>query len=135
MSQFIWGDEPSRGEIGGIRFLLYEPRRHRIPELLEDAERWRDRVHLVQGGRHLTFAHVFATIDQLAARLTGMGVGPGDRLLLLAANSPEWVISVWAGLPIGAIVASGNGWWSAEDVEHAIGLVELRREAPGQGPS
>jgi long-chain acyl-CoA synthetase len=124
MSRFIWGDGPKRGDIGGIPFLLYEPRRRRIPELLQDARRWRDRVHLVQGERRLTFAHVFAAIDDLAARLIAMGVGPGDRLLLLAANSPEWIISFWAGLRIGAIVAPGNGWWSAEEVEHAIALVE-----------
>jgi long-chain acyl-CoA synthetase len=34
------------------------------------------------------------------------------------------VISFWAGLRIGAVVAPGNGWWSEEEVQHAIDLVE-----------
>ena len=51
-----------------------------------------------------------------------MAFGPGDRLLLLAANSPDWVISLWAGLRLGAVVAPGNRWWSTDEIAHAIDL-------------
>jgi long-chain acyl-CoA synthetase len=121
---FVWGDTVSRSQIGGIPFLLYEPRRRRVPELLEDAARWGSRPHLIQGERRLSFEHCFAAIDAVGARLLELGVGAGDRVLILAANSPEWVISLWAGLSIGAVVAPGNGWWSEEEVEHAIALIE-----------
>ncbi len=124
MTAFAWGTEPVRSASGGIPFQMYEPRRRRIAELLLDARRWGPRVHLVQGERRLTFDHVFSAIEHLAARLAGLGVGPGDRILLLAANSPEWVISLWAGLRIGAVVAPGNGWWSEEEVAHALELVD-----------
>ena len=43
-------------------------------------------------------------------------------MLLLAANSPEWVVSLWAGLRLGAVMAPGNGWWSESEVEHALEL-------------
>ncbi len=69
-------------------------------------------------------------------------MSPGDRLLLLlAGNSPEWVVALWGGLLAGAIVAPGNRWWSAEELAHAPGLVtcsvsddeeQARREAAAQ---
>lgn len=119
---FTWGDTIERRELGGIPFLVYEPRRTRLPQLLEDAARWGDRTHLIQGDRELSFADTLAAIDAVAALLRSRGVAPGDRVLILAANSPEWVVALWAGLAVGAVVAPGNGWWSEEEVEHALRL-------------
>ena len=124
MRAFEWGDTVSRSESGGIPFLMYDQRRRRVPELLDDAARWGTRPHLLQGTRTLTFDDCFAAIDVVSAHLLELGVAPGDRILILAPNSPEWVISLWAGVAVGAIVAPGNGWWSAEEVAHALDLVE-----------
>src|SRR5487761_1763917 len=100
-----WGTEVRRSG-GPVPFLVYEPRPRRVTDLLDAAGRWAGRDHLVQGSRRLTFA-------QLAA----------DRLLLLAGNSPDWVITLWAGLRLGAVVAPGNRWWSKEEMAHAVALV------------
>ena len=117
----MWGTEVARGD-GPVPFLVYQQRRRRLTELLEDAARWADRDHLVQGRRRVTFAAMTAAADRVAGHLAARGLGPGDRLLLLAANSPEWVISLWAGLRLGAVVAPGNRWWSTDEIAHAIEL-------------
>ena len=120
---FEWGTAIRRAG-GPIPFLQYSPRRHHVFEFLEDAERWRDRVHLVQGSRRLTFGDVFQGAGRVGGELTEIGLRRGDRLLLLAPNSPEWVITFWAGILAGAIVVLGNGWWSRREAEHAINLVQ-----------
>ncbi len=121
MSRFEWGDRVVRED----PFLVFEQRRRRLPELLLDAARWGARTHLVQGDRELSFDDTFAAIGAVARHLRDdHGVRPGDRVLILAANSPEWVVSLWAVLATGAIVAPGNGWWSEEEVDHALALVE-----------
>ena len=102
---FSWGTEVRRGN-GPIPFLQYSPRRHHVSEFIEDVERWRDRVHLVQGSRRLTFGEVFEASDRVAGKLAETGVRRKDRLLLLAPNSPEWVIALWAGIRAGAIEGS-----------------------------
>jgi long-chain acyl-CoA synthetase len=114
-----WGTHVAREG----RFLRYSPRLSRVPELLVDAARWSSRTHLVQGSRRLTFADMFAAVDRVALELRAAGLGPGDRLLLLTPNSPEWVIGMWAALKLGAIAALGNGWWSGTEVAHATGLI------------
>ena len=121
----LWGTSVSRRD-GDIPFLCYSPRRRHVVELLTDAARWSDRTHLIQGERRLGFAAVFAAAERVAVQFTEAGLRPGDRLLLLAPNSPEWVISLWAGLRVGAIVALGNGWWSGPLVAHAVGLTAPR---------
>jgi len=118
----MWGTEVRRSD-GPVPFLVYEPRPRRVTELLDDAARWAGRDHLVQGSRRVTFAQLAAAADRAAARLRDRGLGTGDRLLLLAGNSPDWVITLWAGLRLGAVVAPGNRWWSAEELAHAIALV------------
>jgi long-chain acyl-CoA synthetase len=120
---FEWGTDAARSR-GAIPLLQYSPRRRQVAELLLDAERWRDRVHLVQGSRRLTFGDLFSASDRVAGKLAERGVKPGDRLLLLAPNSPEWVIAFWAGVRAGAIVTLGNGWWNRPEAEHAVGLVQ-----------
>jgi long-chain acyl-CoA synthetase len=120
---FDWGSEVARSG-GPIPFLQYSPRRLRVAELLLDAERWRDRVHLIQGSRRLTFGDLFLASGRVAGKLAEQGLKPGDRLLLLAPNSPEWVTAFWAGIRAGAIVTLGNGWWNRPEAEHAVELVQ-----------
>ena len=122
-TQAPWGTEITRSTGPGVPFLQYAPRRRRLPELLDDAARWRGRDHLVQGPRRLLYERFGAGVDALATDLARRGVRPGDRLLLLAANSPEWVVSFWAALRCGAVLAPGNGWWSEDEVDHAVRLV------------
>jgi long-chain acyl-CoA synthetase len=119
-----WGTRIARSTGGGVPFLQYEPRRHRLPELLGDAARWGARDHLVQGGRRVTFGGFLEAVETVAGALRRRGVRPGDRVLLLAANSPEWVVSFWAAPRCGAVLAPGNGWWSEAEVDHAVRLVE-----------
>src|ERR1700704_5454821 len=119
-----WGTGIARSTGGGIPFLQYEPRRHRLPELLDDAARWGGRDHLVQGERRLSYRRFREAVDAVAGGLRERGVHPGDRVLLLAANSPEWVVSFWAALRCGAVLAPGNGWWSEGEGDHAVRLVE-----------
>src|SRR6202171_3741007 len=120
---FDWGIEVARSG-GLIPFLQYSPRRRQVAELLLDTERWRDRVHLIQGSRRLTFGDLLLASGRVAGKLAERGLKSGDRLLLLAPNSPEWVTAFWAGIRAGAIVTLGNGWWNRAEAEHAVKLVQ-----------
>jgi long-chain acyl-CoA synthetase len=119
---FEWGTRISR-RTRGVPFLMYAPRRTHVAELLADAAPFAARTHLVQGERRIDFAETIRRVDAVAGLLHARGVRPGDRLLIQAPNSPEWVIAFWAGLRLGAIVAPGNSWWSEPEVVHAVRLV------------
>jgi acyl-CoA synthetase (AMP-forming)/AMP-acid ligase II len=99
---------------------VYRNSRDSVAELLLDARRWRKRTALVGHGRRLTFAGQEAAARATAAHLVNLGVRPGDRVLILAPNSVEWVITLWATLLAGGVAALGNFWWSAAEVAQAI---------------
>lgn len=66
-------------------------------------------------------AQVHAAAAGLAAR---HGVGPGDRIAILAANCVEWAVTFFAAAHLGAVPCGFNGWWTAAEVDHALELTE-----------
>ncbi len=55
-----------------------------------------------------TYRELGARVSNLAQALGAKGVGPGDRVLLYAGNSPYWVVAYFAILSRGAIVVPLN---------------------------
>lgn len=53
--------------------------------------------------RSISHAEVEERVSDLAAALSGMGVQKGDRVALLSENRPEWAISDFAILCVGAV--------------------------------
>src|SRR5262249_60658942 len=54
------------------------------------------------------------------------GVGPGDRVAILAANSPEWILAFWAATSLGAIAGGLNGWWVRDEILYGLDDCEPR---------
>ncbi len=48
------------------------------------------------------------------------GVGPGDRVAILAANCPEWIVTFWATVSLGAIAVGLNAWWTGEEIRYGL---------------
>ncbi len=57
-----------------------------------------------QGGQWASLSHceVETRVAQLAAALAGLGIGRGERVALLSENRPEWAITDYAVLGLGA---------------------------------
>lgn len=68
----------------------------------------------------LTFNDHVDKVASVAAALGDRGVGPGDRVAILAPNCPEWILTFWATVSIGAIAVACNGWWTRNEIVHAL---------------
>lgn len=121
--RFVWGTEIVRRR-DGIPFLVYEPRRRNAAELLDDVRHWGDRLHLVRGEQRVTYAELLDLVPRAATVLGDHGARGGDRVMLLAFNSVEWIVGFWATLAAGAVVVLANAWWSEAEVRHALGVVD-----------
>jgi long-chain acyl-CoA synthetase len=75
-----------------------------------------DRIALITDGRRITYREFLEGTDRVAAGLNGAGVKSGDRVAVLAKNSPEFVYLYIACARIGAIVLPINWRLSAEEV-------------------
>ncbi len=132
-----WGDQVAAESYGGHPGLQYTRRPRTFAELLTGVDRWADRLFLVHGDRRITFRQFFSAVAVAHERLQLNGIRPGDRVVLLAYNSPDWVLALWAIWSVGAVPVLGNRWWSTPESDHSIALVAPRAvitDAPAQTP-
>ncbi len=122
----IWGDEVSAGDYAGHPGLLYRQRPRTFAELLTGVDRWAQRTFLVQGDRRITFGDFFTAIGAARKRLQALDIKAGDRVGLLAYNSPDWMLALWAIWSVGAVPVLGNRWWSPREAAHSLKLVAPR---------
>ncbi|NKY44514.1 class I adenylate-forming enzyme family protein [Nocardia cerradoensis] len=112
-------------EVLGARMPVLRHRRRAVAELLAASVAFGDRDYLVTEDRRLSYREHAAAAAALAAALhEEYGVGRGDRVAILAANTVEWVIAFWAAQSLGAIAVGLNGWWVPREIEYGLALTE-----------
>lgn len=80
----------------------------------------RERVAFVADGRRITHGEYAQRVEQLAAGLHAMGMGPGERVAVLAQNCQAYVDLYGAAARLGLIVVPVNWRLSADEVVQAI---------------
>ena len=68
-------------------------------------------------GAQLTFGEVKTQVDRLATALAGLGVVKGDRVGIMLPNCPQYLISFFAIIRLGAIVTNVNPIYTPREVE------------------
>ena len=81
---------------------------------------------VVADGERLTFAELGRLSDDVARGLVERGIAKGDRVAIAMRNCPSWIITYMGALKAGAIATLVNGWWQAEELQHALDLTAPR---------
>ena len=84
------------------------------------ADQHPDRAALHFGAETLTYADLAAAVDTRARALMAHGVGPGDRVALLAAPQPEFVITYLAAASIGAVWQGLNPGYTERELAYVL---------------
>ena len=66
------------------------------------------------------WARVRGEILQMASALRALGVNPGDRVLLVSENRPEWLIADFAIMTAGAITVPGYITYTTDDFQFVL---------------
>jgi long-chain acyl-CoA synthetase len=74
----------------------------------QKADQLADQPALKFMGLALTYGQLFGQVDRLAAALAQRGIGQGDRVVLLMPNCPQFVISFYALMRLGATAVLAN---------------------------
>ncbi|MDX1893021.1 class I adenylate-forming enzyme family protein [Mycolicibacterium sp. 050158] len=126
MPRPVWGTEVREGVYRGHPGLVYEQGPSTFEDLLAGTTTWTDRTFLVHGDRRISFAHFRIAARATQAQLRGLGIRPGDRVLVFGYNSPEWVLALWGLWLAGAVPVLANRWWSRAEIDHAIAILAPR---------
>jgi long-chain acyl-CoA synthetase len=71
-------------------------------------------------GGKITYRKLNELVDRFANALYQLGVRKGDRVALMLPNSPQFVISFFAAMRIGAIVVNNNPTYTARELKHQL---------------
>ena len=88
-----------------------------LPSVLRAAaERHPDRPAYVDGDRAVSFTELLALVQATARGFAGLGLSAGDRLVLWAPNSIDWVVAALATSYAGGTLVPANSRYTAHEV-------------------
>jgi len=109
-------------EVLGERMHVFAKRVPSLRAYVEASLGFAEAEYVVFGDRRWTFAaHARAVASVARALEETHGVRKGDRVAILAANCPEWIITFWATVSLGAVAVGMNGWWTGDEILYALG--------------
>ncbi len=84
-----------------------------------------------------TYAQFRDDVDKAAAALISLGVKPGHHVSIWATNIPQWFITFWATVKIGAVLVTVNTAYKIHEAEylfrqsdtHTLVMVEDNRDS------
>ena len=92
-----------------------------LPQLLaEMARRFPDRAATIFFKARLSYGQLDDLVSRCAAGLQQLGVQKGDRVAILAPNSPQYVIAYYGILRAGAIAVPCNPLYVARELQHQV---------------
>jgi long-chain acyl-CoA synthetase len=107
--------------VRGLPMKNFKHREKSLREKIANAGLRGDRIAMVQGERRITYAESTRLVWGAAHALRdGFGFRPGDRLAILAYNSPDWLIALFAASSLGGVAVGLNGWWTTEEIEYGL---------------
>lgn len=125
-SPAVWGTSTGVERVLGAECRVFVDRPHHLAELVRAASGFGERPYLVQDRRVVAFGALAPQANVVAEAFKSAGAVPGDRVLLLGANSIDWVVAFWACVASGLVAVPGNSWWSNEEISHAVRTVSPR---------
>jgi long-chain acyl-CoA synthetase len=79
-----------------------------------------DRDYLVYHDERLSYAQAHRQVASIACWLRAWGVEPGDPVAIAMRNYPEWLLTYWATVSIGAVVVGVNAWWVGPELVYGL---------------
>ena len=118
--------ELAEEEVLGETMAVYKTRARSLRALLELSAGHGDREYIVfSDGRRWTYARHLSDVASVARALADRyDIRAGDRVALLAANAPEWILTYWATVSLGAVVVAMNAWWATDEIRAALDLTQ-----------
>src|SRR4051812_26200125 len=109
-------------DVLGHRMKVYKQRFTSLRDVAAFAQTRGDTdTFLVYGDRRWSTA-AFLREANSVGKLLGerCNVGQGDRVAVLSANNPQWCLTFWGTVDIGAILVGLNGWWKADEILYGL---------------
>jgi len=94
--------------------------------LQETTARYPENPAVIHEGKQITYEDLNQFVEALARHLQEMGVHKGDKVAIMLGNCPEFVISYFAALRLGAVAVTLNVMSTSYELQHLIENCEAK---------
>jgi len=92
-----------------------------LSDLLKNtAEKFPEKTATVYFGKGITYRELKSACDKFAAALSSLGVRKRDKIALFLPNIPQFVISYYGAIMIGAVETAISPLYKEREVEHQL---------------
>lgn len=92
-----------------------------LGEAFDDAtEKWKDRTAIKFYGAKQSYWDLREKVNRFATALHDLGVKKGDRVALLLLNCPQFIISFYGAIKIGAIITPISPVYVSSEIKHQL---------------
>ena len=92
-----------------------------VPEIFDEVtDKYGNKSALVFYGKKISYGALRDLVDRFATALTDLGISKGDTVALFLLNCPQYVISYFAALKIGAKVTPISPVYTSKEVKHQL---------------
>ena len=88
--------------------------------LRKTGEKYPNNTALVYFDKEITYKELDLTTDKFAAALNDLGVKKGDKVAIFLPNVPQFIISYYGAIKIGAITTAISPLYKEREVEHQL---------------
>jgi long-chain acyl-CoA synthetase len=107
--------------VGGRPMRNWKNREKSLREKIANCGLRGDLPCMVQGTRRISYGEFAQLCFGAAGRLGGAhDLKKGDRVAVLAFNSPDWLVTLFGAVCAGGVGVGLNGWWATEEIEYGL---------------
>ena len=94
--------------------------------LQETAARYPENAAIIYEGKSISYENLNRFVDALAGHLQRLGIRKGDKVAMMLANCPEFIISYFAALRLGAVAVTLNVMSTSYELQHLLDNCEAK---------
>ena len=99
---------------------VYQDKMNMGRMLQETTERYPGNPAIIYEGKRISYKNLNQFVEALAHHLQRLGIRKGDKVAIMLSNCPEFVISYFAALRLGAIAVTLNVMSTSYELQHLI---------------
>jgi long-chain acyl-CoA synthetase len=112
--------EMTTATIRGVETRVWKNAPPSLRALIDASRGHGDRLMTIYEDERISYDANHRATAALAAHLSNLGVGKGDRVALAMRNLPEWPVAFFAIVSMGAIAVPLNAWWTGEELAYGL---------------